>query len=603
MVSRIEVADRDAEAVVDLLEAVDVEHEHRRSRRAFRGGAGDRRAQPVDEQLAIGQPRQVIVDGVVQQSFFRGALLGHVEQRADAAQDLAVGAQHRPRPQVEVAVVAVLAAQAEILVDAAAPEFHGRVQRRAETVAVARMEDFQPVARRALQRSARQAEQVLCLGPGVDAVAADVPVPHDVAGAGQRQRLALGLAERPLHDQAAGEGMLHDGEPDEQHDQHQPAGERRLHHVVDQVAGDGEPRREGPHHQQHPGRDQHDGAIVAVGGEVDDDAEAGHGGEADREAGDAGRHRRLDHRYAEQDAEADQPADGEMAVAHVPSTEVEIGIGEDDQRGGEKYLRAGAPYLIAPWRDVDHPVPEAEVDAQIDQHRPGQRRGRREHGGALDHEDDGQEQRQQARDAEHDAAIERVAVDRVLVGVAVPQIKLRQVEGAQFGDEGDHRAGIEGDAEDVRLLARLAVGGESLAGRDRGNARSAEIGPQQAGPGQAEMRRHQQPVDLLVAVVGQRKHRPEGCAAAGLARLDLDAPHDAVRAGRRRHLDAVILLPVELDGLGQVEGAPVQRHRHRLQRVGGYRHGEEAQQSENEDRDTTRELQPILQHPEWTVEY
>ena len=103
------IADRDAEAVVDLLEAVDVEDEDRGPRRAFRCGARDRRAQPVDEQLAVGQAGQVVVDGVVQQPLLGSALLGDVEQRADAAQHLAVGAEHRPRPQVELAVVAVLA--------------------------------------------------------------------------------------------------------------------------------------------------------------------------------------------------------------------------------------------------------------------------------------------------------------------------------------------------------------------------------------------------------------------------------------------------------------------------------------------------------------
>ena len=103
------VADRDAEAVVDLLEAVDVEDEDRRPRRAFGLGAGDRRAQPVEEQLAVGQAGQVVVDGVVQQPLLGLPLLGHVEQRADAAQHLAVGAEHRPGAQVEPAVVAVLA--------------------------------------------------------------------------------------------------------------------------------------------------------------------------------------------------------------------------------------------------------------------------------------------------------------------------------------------------------------------------------------------------------------------------------------------------------------------------------------------------------------
>ena len=63
---------------------------------------------------------------------------------------------------------------------------------------------------------------------------------------------------------------------------------------------------------------------------------------------------------------------------------------------------------------------------------------------------DPEEQRQQSGDADHDALVEGERIDRVRVGVRLPEIELRQVRRAQFGDEGDHRPGIERDAEDVR---------------------------------------------------------------------------------------------------------------------------------------------------------
>ena len=50
------------------------------------------------------------------------------------------------------------------------------------------------------------------------------------------------------------------------------------------------------------------------------------------------------------------------------------------------------------------------------------------------------------------------------------------------------------------------------------------------------MRRDDQAVDLLVAVVGEREHRPVLAAFAG---AHLDAADDAVGAGRGRNLDAV----------------------------------------------------------------
>ena len=63
----------------------------------------------------------------------------------------------------------------------------------------------------------------------------------------------------------------------------------------------------------------------------------------------------------------------------------------------------------------------------IGEHRPGERRRGREDQRALDHEDDRQEQREQAGDADDDALVERQPVDLLLVGVRLPEIELRQV--------------------------------------------------------------------------------------------------------------------------------------------------------------------------------
>ena len=117
-------------------------------------------------------------------------------------------------------------------------------------------------------------------------------------------------------------------------------------------------------------------------------------------------------------------------------------------------------------------------------------------------------------DADDDAAEQRVGVDRILVGFRLPQIDLRQLGRRQFGDEGDHRAGVERDAEDVGVGARLPVEREALARRDGGDARRAEIGPEQAGTDQPEMRRDDQPVDLLVGRVGEREDAPSRRSSA-----------------------------------------------------------------------------------------
>ncbi|MGX1423023.1 hypothetical protein AB7M59_003458 [Bradyrhizobium elkanii] len=118
-------------------------------------------------------------------------------------------------------------------------------------------------------------------------------------------------------------------------------------------------------------------------------------------------------------------------------------------------------------------APEAEVDADIDQHRPGQRRGGREHDAALDHKQDREHEREQARDADHDALVQRERVDLVLVGVGFPQIELRQLVGAQFRDIGDDGAGIERDAEHVGGRALLPLGTIADRWRDGRDAREA----------------------------------------------------------------------------------------------------------------------------------
>jgi hypothetical protein len=166
-----------------------------------------------------------------------------------------------------------------------------------------------------------------------------------------------------------------------------------------------------------------------------------------------------------------------IAITDVPAAEIEIGEQEDQERRGEDGLAGGAPHPLGAGRHVEYPAPESEVDADIDQHGPAERRGGREHETALDDEQDGQEQRQQAGDADDDAMIEGEAVDLVLVGVGLPQIDLRQLVGAKLQDVGDGGSRIEGDAEDVGSGAVLAVRPVAGVLRDVDDARQAEVRP------------------------------------------------------------------------------------------------------------------------------
>ena len=80
---------------------------------------------------------------------------------------------------------------------------------------------------------------------------------------------------------------------------------------------------------------------------------------------------------------------------------------------------------------------------------------------------------------------------------------------------------------------------------------------------QTEMRRDDQPVELLVGRVGEREHRPVA-ARPLVVGLDLDAAHDAVGAGAVDTWKFSPWLLVDFDGARQVERDVVARDLDRL---------------------------------------
>ena len=97
--------------------------------------------------------------GVVQQPLLGGLELGHVGERADQSHHLAVRADHRPRLEREPQVMAVRRAQPEVLHQPAAALLQHAVERRAEAVAVERVQHVEPARRRAFEPAALDAEQ------------------------------------------------------------------------------------------------------------------------------------------------------------------------------------------------------------------------------------------------------------------------------------------------------------------------------------------------------------------------------------------------------------------------------------------------------------
>ncbi len=92
------IAHRQAVGIVDPLEIVDVDHQRDRRRGAGLLRQMDGRVEPVVEQLAVRQARQVVVDGVVEHALLGRLDLGDVGERADDANDLAVRARPPAAP-------------------------------------------------------------------------------------------------------------------------------------------------------------------------------------------------------------------------------------------------------------------------------------------------------------------------------------------------------------------------------------------------------------------------------------------------------------------------------------------------------------------------
>ena len=373
-VNRIESAERHADRVVDLLEAVDVDHHHGRPDRAFGLGEAEHRFQPVEEQFAVGQAGEVVVHGIVQQPLLGGLEFGDVGQRADEADHLAVGADHRPRAQREPQIVAVGGAHAEVLRNPPAALFDDAVERGAEPVAIERVQNFEPGRGCAIERSALESEHRLGFGAGKDAVGGDVPVPDHVAGSGQCQRAALDVGHDTLR-HAAGEGVLHHRKADQHHDQDQAAKQSRADNVVGDEAGDGQAA---PIPRPRAGTrwDQHHRAVETVGGKIDDQREAEHRDEEQRHAGDAGGDRRRKQRHRHERAEERQPADGDVCIAHMPAVEVQIREQKYQQGRGQDRFARRAPDAFGARRHVEHLAPESEIDADVDRAPPSRARRR-----------------------------------------------------------------------------------------------------------------------------------------------------------------------------------------------------------------------------------
>ena len=134
------------------------------------------RVEPIEEQFPVRQAGQIVVHGVVQQPFLGDLCLGDVAERADDADHIAVGPDDGPRLHAEPEIMAAGAAQAEFLIDPAAPLLEHGVEAGAETVPLGWMHDVEPGRGRPFERAAGKAQLRFDLGADMDMVGRHVPV-------------------------------------------------------------------------------------------------------------------------------------------------------------------------------------------------------------------------------------------------------------------------------------------------------------------------------------------------------------------------------------------------------------------------------------------
>src|SRR5437588_10088548 len=65
------IPDRDSQGIVDLLEAIEIDHDYGRFYRGIGLGEGEHPVEAIEEQLAIGQAGEIVMDRVVEQPLRR----------------------------------------------------------------------------------------------------------------------------------------------------------------------------------------------------------------------------------------------------------------------------------------------------------------------------------------------------------------------------------------------------------------------------------------------------------------------------------------------------------------------------------------------------
>ena len=186
-----QVALQVAEAVVDVLEAVDVEEEDREHGALAAPGAGDGEREAVHEQRSIRQPGQRVVEGLLGELLLEALAVGDVGLRAGQADGLAVAGPDADAAAEHPAVAAVLVEHAVFVLEVRglSQDVGGEIG--FQLLEVLGMDALHPLLGRLTDLVVREADHGLPAGGEVDLARAEIPVPEPVVGAFDGEGVAL----------------------------------------------------------------------------------------------------------------------------------------------------------------------------------------------------------------------------------------------------------------------------------------------------------------------------------------------------------------------------------------------------------------------------
>ena len=188
-----------AQAVVDIFEAVQVHEQHCEQVILAAAGVLDGVVQAVNEQGAVGQPGQRVIQGVVHQALLHLLALGDIGLRAGHAVNVALCIPNGNAAAVHPTQRPIFVVHAVLALEVVRQALDVRRDVHFELPEIITVNALEPFRHRIAQLAILIAEHGLPARRVIDAVGAHIPIPQPIVGAANRQGVALfAFAQRGL---------------------------------------------------------------------------------------------------------------------------------------------------------------------------------------------------------------------------------------------------------------------------------------------------------------------------------------------------------------------------------------------------------------------